>query len=150
MINLSTIYRSTHADKIKSFRNYCEVIQSLVIVSCTTTLHQFVFVTACTVATCCELVTVKKKMSGTDSRSQHAYIYILRPFWNRWKWYAVIALLGIGSIILIRQFIFASYFPLHQVGHNLYSEELNQDGTYLLFNVYLLGYCHSKKIKFKW
>ncbi|XP_068965378.1 uncharacterized protein [Bombus flavifrons] len=66
-------------------------------------------------------------MSGTDSRNQHAYIYILRPFWNRWKWYAVIALLGIGSIILIRQFIFASYFPLNQVGHNAYSEELNQD-----------------------
>lgn len=58
---------------------------------------------------------------------QYAHIWIARPFWGR-KWYAVIALLGIVSIILIQQFLFASYLPLDQIKHNTYLEELDQNG----------------------
>ncbi|XP_006612578.1 uncharacterized protein LOC102673642 isoform X2 [Apis dorsata] len=53
-------------------------------------------------------------------------LFSKRTFWGR-KWYAVIALLGIVSIILIQQFLFASYLPLDQIKHNTYLEELDQD-----------------------
>lgn len=72
-------------------------------------------------------------MPENGSCWQRLHVYVFRQFW-KWKWYAAFGLLGVMLVILIQQFVFASYLSLGETERDKYPDTFYQDVLNRWFN----------------